>query len=285
MGMRPLFVALLFGALFVVSHLAHRWRRRRGPMRSWPAHGIGLDALYWIVTPTASAWLSRGLVAALMAGVGGLLWTQPDQAWTGHGVAAALPWWARPVAAIVCADFANYWLHRALHRYPLWPFHAIHHSSLDLDWHSALRIHPVERALMQLSALAFLLLLGFPLGSLAVAAPVAFLIGVLVHTDTSIDFGRLSFLVATPAFHRWHHSQDADAQRRNFAGILPLWDLLFGTFYLPKHHLPGNFGAGEPVPQSLVAQMTYPFVNLAGCLRGDCGTRWAPLRTRRGTPD
>lgn len=268
MYLRPLLVLLLFCALYVSSHLVHRWGRRAGRSRPCLTGGLRLDLLYWVLTPTVSAWLSRVLTALMLAAVGGLIWADPSHAWTGYGVASTLPRWVRPAAALICADFANYWLHRAQHLPLLWPIHAIHHSSVELDWHSALRIHPLDRAMMQAGALGFLLLLGFPLGSLALAAPVAFLLGVLVHTDTDVDLGRLSYWVATPAFHRWHHSQDSDAMGKNFSGILPLWDLLFGTFHLPEGRRPGNFGAGEAVPESLGAQLVHPFLALWRRKRG-----------------
>jgi sterol desaturase/sphingolipid hydroxylase (fatty acid hydroxylase superfamily) len=33
--------------------------------------------------------------------------------------------------------------------------------------------------------------------------------------------------------HRWHHTGEAEARDKNFAGQLPLWDILFGTYYMP----------------------------------------------------
>lgn len=39
-----------------------------------------------------------------------------------------------------------------------------------------------------------------------------------------------SFLLGT---HHWHHSADRDAVDKNFAVHTPIWDLLFGTYYLP----------------------------------------------------
>jgi sterol desaturase/sphingolipid hydroxylase (fatty acid hydroxylase superfamily) len=39
-------------------------------------------------------------------------------------------------------------------------------------------------------------------------------------------------VIASPR-HRWHHTGEAEARDKNFAGLLPLWDILFGTYYMP----------------------------------------------------
>ena len=49
---------------------------------------------------------------------------------------------------------------------------------------------------------------------------------------------------------------------KNFAGLLPVWDLLFGTFYLPQQVRPTAFGiTGDPVPEGFVGQLAYPFAS------------------------
>jgi len=67
-------------------------------------------------------------------------------------------------------------------------------------------------------------------------------------------------VVASPAIHRWHHTSADEGQDKNFAGLLPLWDLLFGSFYMPSGSQAEHFGAGdEPVPAGLWRQLAYPF--------------------------
>lgn len=54
---------------------------------------------------------------------------------------------------------------------------------------------------------------------------------------------------------------EEEAIDKNFAVHLPLWDLLFGTFYLPRERWPSAYGVvGSKVPESYAAQMIYPFV-------------------------
>ena len=54
-------------------------------------------------------------------------------------------------------------------------------------------------------------------------------------------------------------SSSAIAIDKNFAGLLPLWDILFGTYYMPKDRLPQDFGATEPVPTGYFGQLWHPF--------------------------
>ena len=82
----------------------------------------------------------------------------------------------------------------------------------------------------------------------------------MLHTNVSWSFGPLRSVIASPAFHRWHHSAEAEALDKNFAGLLPVYDWLFGTLYFPKDKLASNFGVnGEPVPAGFLGQMLYPF--------------------------
>jgi sterol desaturase/sphingolipid hydroxylase (fatty acid hydroxylase superfamily) len=66
-------------------------------------------------------------------------------------------------------------------------------------------------------------------------------------------------LIATPQFHHWHHSADLEAYNKNYAGELPLLDMVFGTYHLPKDRLPKTYGVLEMVPTGYFGQLWYPF--------------------------
>lgn len=255
MWQKALFLSAVFLSLLAIGVLSWRYR---DPARRWPAAGFRLDTLYWLAAPTLATWLSRAVIGSLLLAGGLIVFRDAGHPWDGFGPAAALPLWGSVVMALACADFANYWVHRLMHRRILWPIHAIHHSSQELDWHSALRIHPLDRLAMQIASVVFVVALGFPLTALIAAAPVAGLIGILIHLDISVDLGWLRFVIATPLFHRWHHADEAQALGKNFAAIFPVWDILFGTFHMPRHQRPTRFGCGDDIPQSFWAQMTYP---------------------------
>ena len=68
-------------------------------------------------------------------------------------------------------------------------------------------------------------------------------------------------MVASPEFHRWHHTSEEEGRDKNFAGLFPFIDMAFGTFYLPAGKHPTIFGArgGAPVPPDFWGQLIYPF--------------------------
>ena len=82
----------------------------------------------------------------------------------------------------------------------------------------------------------------------------------LLHANVDWSYGRLRFVVASPTFHRWHHTSEEEGLDTNFAGLFPFIDLAFGTFYMPSGRRPERFGVtGEAVPDGLLAQLAYPF--------------------------
>ena len=63
----------------------------------------------------------------------------------------------------------------------------------------------------------------------------------------------------TPEFHHWHHTNERDAIWTNYATFLPLWDQLFGTYFMPKDRRPQSYGVNEPVPDGILRQLRHPF--------------------------
>jgi sterol desaturase/sphingolipid hydroxylase (fatty acid hydroxylase superfamily) len=228
--------------------------------------GFWTDVTYWFVSVPVSRVVA---FAAAIAAV--LVVALPLGAHLGHGglvhwlgretVISRQPAWAQIVGALVAGDFIGYWTHRLFHRSNrLWPFHAVHHSSTDLDWLSSVRVHPVNDAVTTFAQVLPLLALGFRPGTLGPAAGFVVLYAIFIHANVRWSFGPLRYVIATPVFHRWHHSSEDAGLDKNFAGLLPLWDLLFGTFYLPGGSQPTRFGLrGDNPPDGLGRQLLYPF--------------------------
>jgi sterol desaturase/sphingolipid hydroxylase (fatty acid hydroxylase superfamily) len=177
----------------------------------------------------------------------------------GFGPVAAQPVWLQAVEIYLLADFLGYWIHRLFHTGAWWPFHAVHHSSEELDWLSSVRVHPVNEAVDKIAPAVPILFLGFdPTVTVGVTGFLTFY-AIFLHADVDWDFGPLRSVIATPVFHRWHHSKDPAAIDKNFAGLLPLWDILFGTYYMPKDRMPQDFGVPEKVPTGYFGQLWHPF--------------------------
>jgi sterol desaturase/sphingolipid hydroxylase (fatty acid hydroxylase superfamily) len=173
---------------------------------------------------------------------------------------ASLPLIVQFAAVLFCADLAEYFIHRAFHVVPaLWRFHAIHHSSLDMDWLAGSRLHIVDVIVTRAIVVFPLFALGFD--QRAVAAYLVFVSfhAVFIHANVRFDLTRLEPWLVTPRFHHWHHAKDREAIDKNFAVHLPWIDRLFGTAYEPAGQWPEHYGIeGDPVPSSLVPQILWP---------------------------
>src|SRR5262249_30149291 len=105
-----------------------------------------------------------------------------------------------------------------------------------------------------------ILLLGLPPTILAAYVPFLTFWAIFIHANVPWSLGPLRYVIASPAFHRWHHTSEEEGLDKNFAGLFPFLDALFGTLHLPAGQQPQRFGLlGEEVPEGLLGQLLYPF--------------------------
>jgi sterol desaturase/sphingolipid hydroxylase (fatty acid hydroxylase superfamily) len=228
----------------------------------WRRRGLLTDFSYWFIIPVFTRFIRIGLLvtgAALFFGI----YRSEDLAEffdKGHGPLAATPFWAQIVVYLFLSDFLLYWVHRIFHGAAMWKYHAIHHSSEDVDWISAARFHPVNLVLGTVMVDVVLLLAGIAPAVLGLLTPFNVLMSAFVHANLNWTLGPFRYVLAGPVFHRWHHTAAERGGSKNFAGTFPLWDLLFGTYYMPEKELPDAYGIGEPdFPESFGGQLLYPF--------------------------
>jgi sterol desaturase/sphingolipid hydroxylase (fatty acid hydroxylase superfamily) len=145
----------------------------------------------------------------------------PLSSWT-----AAAAW----ITVFLVVDFGQYWLHRASHRVSfLWACHLVHHSSEELNYAVALRNSSFHGLFLWVFPLP-LAIAGVPWQTFAVCYGVNVAYQFWLHTRVIGRLGPLEAVLNTPSHHRVHHGRDPDYVDRNFAGVLIVWDRLFGTF-------------------------------------------------------
>tara|TARA_R110001606_G_scaffold84694_1_gene192427 strand:+ start:9791 stop:10912 length:1122 start_codon:yes stop_codon:yes gene_type:complete len=174
---------------------------------------------------------------------------------------ASQPLWLQFIEILVVVDLASYWIHRAFHEIPwLWKFHAVHHSTEQMDWMASSRLHPLEVVVNRFAGYLPIFLLGF-----APSAVYAYLVfisfhAIFIHANVRLRFPGLRWLIATPEFHHWHHSSEDEAVDKNYAAFLPIYDKLFGTLFMPNR-LAARYGtrASTQVPEGVVRQVLFPF--------------------------
>jgi sterol desaturase/sphingolipid hydroxylase (fatty acid hydroxylase superfamily) len=178
----------------------------------------------------------------------------------GHGPLSRLPLWLQAIVFLVCSDLLMYWNNRQFHGPSHRKYHAVHHSSEDLDWISAARFHPINLFLGSVAVDVILLLVGISPNVMLWIGPFTTAHSAFVHANLKWDLGPFKYVLASPVFHRWHHTQMDKGGNKNFASTFPILDILFGTWYMPKNELPDAYGIDDhEFPASFGAQMVYPF--------------------------
>ncbi len=165
------------------------------------------------------------------------------------------------VLMVVVADFLRYWLHRFSHEIPyLWRLHAVHHSSRKLYWLNVGRFHPLEKTLQFLfDALPFILV-GVSVEVLGLYFVFYAVNGFFQHCNIDVRMGFLNYVISGPQLHRWHHSRIIAESNNNYGNNIIVWDLLFGTYFLPAGKHVKELGLLNPsYPDDYASMLRTPF--------------------------
>jgi sterol desaturase/sphingolipid hydroxylase (fatty acid hydroxylase superfamily) len=171
------------------------------------------------------------------------------------------PLWLQAVTMVLVVDFLRYWLHRFAHENDtLWRLHAVHHSVEQLYWLNTARFHPIEKTLqMCLDSLPFLLM-GVDERVLALYYLAYASNGFFQHCNIDVRYGFLNYIVGSAETHRWHHSRVPRESNANYGNTVLIWDVLFGTWFLPADREIAELGLQErDYPRSFVGLMRAPF--------------------------
>ena len=177
-------------------------------------------------------------------------------------------WWPHewPLAGqallmVLTIDLVRYWLHRACHHYPmLWRLHEVHHSPDILYVLNVGRFHPFEKVLHFLFDTAPFLVLGVAPELIACYFLLYSVNGLFQHSNVRLRYGWLNYIVGSAETHRWHHARDPKTAACNFGNTTIVWDVVFGTWHLPKGRRLDDIGIMDRAyPQDFWSQMLVPF--------------------------
>lgn len=143
-------------------------------------------------------------------------------------------------------DFSYYWFHRISHqvRY-FWASHVVHHSSEYYNLGTALRQTWTGNISGAFMFYLWMPLVGFHPVDIFLMQTLSLIYQFWIHTEAIHVLPRpIEFFFNTPSHHRVHHGSDLKYLDKNHAGILIIWDRMFGTFQKeeerPKYGLTKN---------------------------------------------
>ena len=158
--------------------------------------------------------------------------------------AIPMTWWSW-ILAFIAADFTYYWMHRIEHKHRiLWASHSVHHSSEEYNFSIALRLSAVE-GVFEWIFLIPMILVGFNPFQTIICLVFVVQYQTWIHTQSVNKLGWLDEVFNTPSVHRVHHGTNRKYLDKNFAGVLLIWDKLFGTFQREEETV--VFGITKPV--------------------------------------
>jgi sterol desaturase/sphingolipid hydroxylase (fatty acid hydroxylase superfamily) len=158
--------------------------------------------------------------------------------------------WYTWVLTLLLVDVLWYSYHRASHRVRLmWAGHQAHHNSQRFNLSTAVR--QKWNPWFELLFWVPLPLLGVPPWLIFTAFSINLIFQFFVHTERVGRLpGPIEFVFNTPSHHRVHHASDRDYLDKNYAGILIIWDRLFGTYaqetHRPTYGLTKNIDSYNP---------------------------------------
>ncbi len=170
----------------------------------------------------------------------------------------ALPVWGAMATTVVIVDFTDYWIHRSMHIGPLWRIHMVHHSDAHLNHTTSYRIHILQSVYMNCVMMVVATFLSLPAITAAISILGLNMYNKFVHIDADIHFGPFNKILSSPRLHRWHHAENPESYGKNIANIFSLWDVLFGTYYLPGKCTENIGFHGRPA-NNLLLIMSWPF--------------------------
>ena len=252
-------LAVLFTALAVFEGQAS------SPGKVWWRNpGLATDVTYGLIHALAGPYFRLPALIVITVAMSKAMTPEQVADYFEHGSGPLSTWplWAQAAFYLIGTDFLLYWIHRLFHGASMWRFHAIHHSATQVDWTTTYRFHPINLALQPSLVAMVMITLGVRPEVMAALLPFDILSAAFVHANVNWTLGPLKHVIASPVFHRWHHTMPNEGGNSNFAPTFALWDWMFGTFYMPEGKLPEVFGNDDHAfPEGYFAQLGYPFTS------------------------
>lgn len=156
--------------------------------------------------------------------------------------------WKMWAILFLAGDFIYYWMHRFKHEIRwMWADHAVHHSGNYLNFFMNYRLGWTGLIAGTWLMYLPLVFIGFPPVAVVTMFALSLVWQFWIHTDMIGKLGPLEWVLNTPSHHRVHHSRNPVYLDKNYAGILIIWDRIFGTFQEELDEERCDYGLVKPL--------------------------------------
>ena len=248
------YIPIILGVV-IITFLEHKFPYRK----SWlpKASDVRNDAAFMVVVQVILPRILSLFVAFTISKYIKSKGLTPAEYWPHHFLPIV-----QAFLMVLFADFFRYWFHRASHEwYSLWRLHAVHHSPHKLYWINVGRFHPIDKTLQFLFDSLPFIIVGVSEEVLAIYFVFYAINGFFQHCNIDLKLGFLNYIISGPELHRWHHSFMIEEANKNYGNNLIIWDLLFGTWFLPTDRAIKELGLkNRQYPLDFANQMRTPFI-------------------------
>ncbi len=187
---------------------------------------------------------------------------------------AEVPSWCFVVAAVLGIDAVDWLAHLINHRIDMfWRLHAVHHSQEELSILTTYRAHPLVHVSFLLSAIP-VLAIEANAATPAIVLTVYACLGALPHANVRWTYGKVGWVMISPAYHRIHHRASGRLDL-NLGTVFTIWDLLSRRAVFPdrdERAVSTTGLAGRPIPveqsgrlrlgRTMLSQLAEPFTSI-----------------------
>ena len=250
--MQTLIAVLLFIAMVCVARILER----KWPIAATPVAEVIEDWKLVGVNIALSVFL-----APLAAVCSGVILSTLGRGWI-HLPTHGYWYFVSLTILAVISDLYKYTFHRLQHAIPfLWAMHSFHHSANALTFVTGGRHLWMERVLSSAILPIIPILFLVPPDMQILVSFIVLFPDTCAHLNVRFPMGPMITVVNSPQWHRIHHSALPEHRDKNFAALLPLWDILFGTAWIPKPDEYPVTGLDPQVRVSIVEGVIWPFRN------------------------
>lgn len=219
-----------------------------------------MGALTWIEqvrNPGPTDWV-RNLQAYVLDFAMAFFVHQYWPTWMGGSLfdSASLSIWIALPIFVVVRDFTEWFYHYAQHRLPwLWAMHSLHHSDPQMTALTTNRHFWGDRFIKSVTIWTIAAMVIVPTEEMYKVYVIISLYNYFIHANLKVNFGRFSWMLNCPAYHRLHHSRLPEHYDTNLAALFPIWDVIFGTYRRPDGWPPCGL---EDEPRSFGDLLVWP---------------------------